>query len=216
VELYSSMPDYEGDEGLDGLDDALGIVVARKTNEQKRVIDQHDEKIVLLDEEVERLKKRTEAQIDQELYTRDYTALRRDATEAAILAREARHDVVMHSATVRDELTQQLREELAKGLTAQNALATSHAQALAGLQTSSLEHNGRLSAAEAALRSATEAQATFSGDLQERIASGLGASGAQIEQAQQDISSAKGHLDRLSEAVAALKADNEQLRGELD
>ena len=216
VEHSSEMPDYEGDEGLDGLDDALGIVVARKTNEQKRVIDQHEEKILTLDEEVERLKKRAEAQIDQELYTRDYTALRRDAAEAAILAREARHDVIMHSATVRDELTQQLREELAKGLTAQNALATSHAQALAGLQTSNVEHHGRLSAAEAALRSATEAQANFSGDLQERIASGLGASGAQIEQAQQDISSAKAQLDRLAGTAAALQAENEQLREELD
>ena len=41
--------------GDEGLDDALGLVVARKTNVQKRTLDQHDEKIICL-EEVERLK----------------------------------------------------------------------------------------------------------------------------------------------------------------
>ena len=47
------MAEFAGDEGLEGLDDALGLVVARKTNVQKRTLDQHDEKIILLLEEVE-------------------------------------------------------------------------------------------------------------------------------------------------------------------
>ena len=209
------MAEFAGDEGLEGLDDALGLVVARKTNVQKRTLDQHDEKIILLLEEVERLKRLIDDRVDKEVWLREHTILRGDATEAATLAREVRHELVTQGSTLRDELTKQLRDELAAGLAAQTAVSTAQARAVADLQTSSTDHNGRLAAAEAALRVEADAQAARNTEFEERLASGMGTSGAQLEHMQEAVASANAQVELFREAAAAAHEEQERLRDEV-
>lgn len=67
---------------------------------------------------------------------------------------------------------------MTSGISAQHALATSHAQAIAGLQSTSSDHEGRLAAVELSLRSAEASARERNTSMEERIGAGLGTSAA--------------------------------------
>jgi hypothetical protein len=144
-----SREDFKGDEGMEGLDDALGDVILRKTYAQKQALEAHNSAISELRDEVERLKRLMDTNVvKKDDYLREATQVRADATEAAALAREVRSELTASGPLLRDELLKTLRDEMAAGITAQQALATSHAKVLAELQGSSSGHEGRISNSE--------------------------------------------------------------------
>ena len=115
-----------GDEGLEGLDDALGDIINRKTNAQKKQVEQHDAAIVALKDEIERLKRQLEECVDRDTYLRESTQLKAESSEASTLAREARSQLSAMGPQLRDDLLKLIRDELATGLAASHKLATTH------------------------------------------------------------------------------------------
>ena len=77
------MPAAADGEGLEGLDDALGDVISRKTHAQKRALEKQDALLTTLREEVDRLKKHVENAVERELYAREFAQLKSDAENIA-------------------------------------------------------------------------------------------------------------------------------------
>ena len=172
--------DGEANEGLEGLDDALGDVIARKTVEQKRVQKKHGEKLRDHEDQLDRLRREVDRKVDAEAYARELATARGEALEALGLARDLRSQVASQGPEMRDEIMSTMRTELDAGISAQHLLATSHAQSIAELQKTRSDHEGRLAIAEQMLRSIDQTQRERSGALEDRLAGATGESAAKV------------------------------------
>ena len=204
------MPDFTGDEGLEGLDDALGDVILRKTYAQKKTIDDQGKAIGVLQEEVERLKRLLEERVTLEDYQRDMATMRVEAKEAMTLARECRSELNMQGPALRDELLKLLRDELAAGITAQQALATSHAKTLAELQGTCSSNEGRLAASEIAIRNLDQANRERGTSLEAMVGNASGKSESQLSDMEKRLQESNTKL--LQARTDAEKAAAEQER----
>lgn len=210
---------FSGDEGMEGLDDALGDVILRKTFAQKTAIESHEAAIGTLKDEVERLKRLLEERVHLDQYGRDMSALRTESREAMTLARECRSELNMQGPSLRDELLKLLRDELAAGITAQHALATSHSKTIAELQGTCSSTEGRLAATEIAMRnldmtdrerfSAMEAQLGSAAGTQEGRMTDMGGrladANAALERARTDAERSHAEQERLAYALQEAK-----------
>ena len=213
VPIRRPMP--EGDEGLEGLDDALGEVITRKTHAQRRTVDKHGAKLTQHAEEIERLKRMLEDRVLREDYLREATQVRMDATEGLALAREARSELAAQFPQLRNELLKTLRDELAEGLTAQYALAGSHAKALADLQGTSSDHEGRVSSLEAAMRAMEANQRERTVALEDKLAATTGEMRAELDAASRSLAEVGAAVTRAQENERAAKEEQERLAEEV-
>ena len=205
-----------GDEGLEGLDDALGDIINRKTNAQKKQVEQHDAAIVALKDEIERLKRQLEECVDRDTYLRESTQLKAESSEASTLAREARSQLSAMGPQLRDDLLKLIRDELATGLAASHKLATTHDNAISDLHTAASGADGRLAAVELQTRSIEESQRARSSDIEERLADFSGAQEVKSEEMRRELAAAQASVQRMSETVDASKAEQDLLRRQLE
>jgi len=186
--------DGEGD--LEGLDDALGELIARKTHAEKKTIKAHTQKLALHDEAIAKLLRGLDDKVDKTAYTREMEGLNANTSEALKLAREARTEMAVLGPSLRDEISRYVRDELASGLAAQLTLTTAQATQMAELHAASAGHEGRLAAAEIKMRTMEEQHRAQVEGLEARLTDASGSSSAQTNSLQ----------ERLSEALAALEA----------
>ena len=113
------------------------------------------------------------------------------------------------------QLLKMLRDELAAGITAQQALATSHVKTLAELQGHTSGHEGRLAAAEVALRNIDSSNRDRHADMEARIGSDKGNAEAKMAEMAEALAGAKGDLERARSEALSAKAEQDRLAAAL-